>query len=120
MAAFTPPTAGVTLGGLHFTMKADLRAFMRIHELLATDPWRFVEVHRPDSDDPALRVEMTPANAPVYFAAFCDKPANWEVVCADAHPLEVVRAWATCSELLSEVEEDWQPEGEAPFCAEPE
>lgn len=118
MSFFQAPTEAVMLAGCEYTMRADLRAFMRIHEMVATEPERFVDVQLGAGPETAMRVEMTPANAPAYFAAFCDDAVDWPSICRRAHPLEVLRAWGVCSELLSQVEADWQPESEPPFRSE--
>ena len=107
-------TSEFTIAGEVYTARADLRAFMGIHELAASQPDMFADI--PDRPG-ELRVIMSPANAPTLFALFTDRPAaHWQKVITACNPAAVMQAWGVCINLLGQAHDAWGVDSDNPFC----
>lgn len=120
---FQAPETTVDLGGLPYQFRADLAAYMRVHELAVSMPEEFIPVVV-NGEDVGTRMRMTPANAACYLEAFYagGNQLDWPGILAYAHPMEVLAAWNAVNELLDKAESDWNPEkaDSSPFRSEPE
>ena len=116
----------VEVGGREHVFRADLRAYMNIHELIRGDRdlMRHVvrrEGDRPDGEIEEIRMRMTPENLPDYLAAVGDTTADeWRVLAQTAHPEALMTAWIAADNLLGQAQADWEKDDESPFRHEPE
>ena len=130
--SYQAPEVTVVIQNGEYTFKADLRAYMALHEIQRTHPERFIPMFGVDDETGeqsqevvGARMRMAPEALPDYFAAVSADSAYrnadyWAQMLEVTHPQELTNAWQAIDLLLTESQVDWEEDDQSPFRDESE
>lgn len=115
---FEAPTDRIAIAGQEYRLTANLHAYMALHELMREQPDKFRTVYNEHGAAVGGRLAMDESIVAAYLRAFHSdlSVSEWQAVVDRAHPKEIVNAWLTCDQLITEA--DWDDEdgaGDQPF-----
>ena len=129
--SYQAPTVTVKIADGDYAFKADLRAYMALHEIQRSHPERFIPMYAVDEDGVqtdeiiGARMRMEPDALPDYFTACAARDAwrstdFWKDMMEVAHPQELTNAWQAIDMLLTESQPNWEADEGSPFRGEQE